>query len=722
VVLAMAGGKLIALEWDDREARVAVATPRGSEIVVEDAFAVDITAAAGDDAASNVVAVGRRIAEALSQRDLRGCDALVGLGRTSIELRTLSLPKGPPEEIPDMVRFQALQAFTAIGDDWPLDYVELGEQGDVINVLAAILAPKQVDQMRQVCAASELTPRCLVLRPFAAASLLHRAGLLKDDKSALIIDMLADGADLTAVADGQVTFMRTVRLPATSDEAVQARSLLGEVRRTIAAAQAQEGGGRIDRVVICGSATEHALLMQSLTESLQLEVMSFDPFQVVQVSPRMQRATLPDAGRYAPLLGMLADHAAGTRHAIDFLNPRKRPAPPSTRRRNLVLASCVLGGVLVVTGVVSAGLKYYDNQIAGLNEQIADLNKGVDRAKVLIANADAVKEFTDGDVTLLDELYELSQRIPDADHLRLDSVSMSTANVKRGAVISLKGHAKDADVIASLEDSLRFEDNIVDGKIGAIDRNQTEYPWLFDPSVTVKPDGYDRGSSTGRPYRAARQAEAKSPDAAKTQPKATQPKTTEPKTTEPKTTEPKATEPKATEPEAAEPKATEPKATEPDEKSTDKGMSAGEGKPEAKPEVTPEVTPEAKPEVTPEVKPEGMAAEAQETIAPNSADAAPATAPESTAPESTAPESSGPASTGPASPAPAMPVPAPAGPAPAEPSVPPATTPPPPDPGAAPPVPASTPATAPATAPAETETVPPTSADEAVPADKTEGN
>ena len=715
----MAGGKLIALEWDDREARVAVATPRGSDIVVEDAFAVDITAAAGDDAASNVAAVGRRIAEALSQRDLRGCDALVGLGRTSIELRTLSLPKGPPEEIPDMVRFQALQAFTAIGDDWPLDYVELGEQGDAINVLAAILAPKQVDQMRQVCAASELTPRCLVLRPFAAASLLHRAGLLKDDKSALIIDMLADGADLTAVADGQVTFMRTVRLPATSDEAVQARALLGEVRRTIAAAQAQEGGGRIDRVVICGSATEHALLMQSLTESLQLEVISFDPFQVVQVSSRMQRATLPDAGRYAPLVGMLADHAAGTRHAIDFLNPRKRPAPPSTRRRNLVVASCVLGGILVVTGVVSAGLKYYDNHIAGLNEQIADLNKGVDRAKVLIANADAVKEFTDGDVTLLDEIYELSQRIPDADHLRLDDVNVSTANVKRGAVISLKGHAKDADVIANLEDSLRFEDNVVEGRYGTIDKNQTKYPWLFDTSVIVKPDGYDRGSSTGRPYRAARQTEAKSPGTAKTQPKTTLPEAPEPKAPEPKATEPKATEPKATEP-----KATEPEASKPDEKSTDKGMSAGEAQPAA--------------------KPEAMAAEPQETVVPNSADAVPSTAPEATAPESTAPESTAPESTAPDStvpettapaspapttpaaetpaPAPASPAPAPAGPAPAEPSVPPATTPPPPDPGAAPTVPASTPAPAPATAPVESKTVPPASADEAVPADKTEGN
>jgi Tfp pilus assembly PilM family ATPase len=713
----MAAGKLIALEWDDREARVAVAMPRGSDIVVEDAFAIDISGAAGEEATSNVAEIGRRVAEALSQRDLRGCDALLGLGRTSIELRSLSLPKGPPEEIPDMVRFQALQAFTAIGDDWPLDYVELGEQGDAINVLAAVLAPKQLEQMRQVCAASELTPRCLVLRPFAAASLLHRAGVLKDDKSALIIDMLADGADLTAVADGQVTFMRTVRLPATTDEAVQARALLGEVRRTIAATQAQDGAQRIERIVICGSAAEHALLMQSLTESLQLEVLPFDPFQVVQVSSRVSRQSLTDAGRYAPLLGMLTDHVAGTRHAIDFLNPRKRPAPPSTRRRNMLIAAGVLAGVMVACFAMAAGLKYFDNKIAGLNEQIAELNLGVDRAKVLIAKADAVKDFTDIDVTLLDDLYEIAERIPDADHLRLDDVNFSTANLKRGAVISLKGHAKRPNVIAETEDSLRFEENTVEGRIGTQDRNQTEYPWLLDASVIVKPDGYDRGNSTGRPYRAARQADAKGTDPAKTKP------------------------------EAANPEAAKPSASEPAEKSTDKNVSADAGKAtDEMPETTAPKSDDGAPAATAPaaVTPEstGPAAAAPESPAPDAPaadgaptvpaadaaspdappaksaapEAAPEATPESPAPESPATESPAPDAPAAESPTPAMPAaPAPATPAPATPApaIPPATTPPPPDPTAAPP--------APTNAPVETESVPPASADDAGSADKTEG-
>ena len=58
--------KLLAMEWDDREARVAVATPRGSEVVVEDAFAIDISGVVSADATDDSREVGQRIAEVLA--------------------------------------------------------------------------------------------------------------------------------------------------------------------------------------------------------------------------------------------------------------------------------------------------------------------------------------------------------------------------------------------------------------------------------------------------------------------------------------------------------------------------------------------------------------------------------------------------------------------------------------------------------------------------------
>jgi Tfp pilus assembly PilM family ATPase len=492
--------KLLAIEWDDREARVAVGSPRGSDIVVEEAFAIDISAVTATGDTDDSAAVGQRIAEVLRQRGLTGSDALVGLGRTSIELRSLTLPPAPPDERPDMVRFQAMQAFTTIGEDWPLDFVELGSQDESINVLAAVVSPKQVEQIQQVCAASQLKARCLVLRPFAAASLLNRSQVLAAGRSALVIDLLADGADLTATSQGQVVFMRTVRMPATDDRDVLARSLVGEARRTVAAAQAQMGGQRIEQVIICGRPDEHPILVQSLTEALALDVVVFDPFQAVSLARALEQQLPPDSGRYAPLLGMLADDAAGVRHAIDFLNPRRRPVARSNRRRTVIIASTAAGVAGLMALAIWGGLKRLDNQIAQLQEHSAALGKEVAEAEKLVAKANAIKEFTDTDVTWLDEIREVARRIPDADHLLLREVHFTT-DLKRGAIMTLKGNVKSSDVIAQLEDSLRYGANVVTGRKGTIDRNQREYPYNADTSIALAPDKYDGGRSLGRPIR-----------------------------------------------------------------------------------------------------------------------------------------------------------------------------------------------------------------------------
>ena len=111
-----------------------------------------------------------------------------------------------------------------------------------------------------------------------------------------------------------------------------------------------------------------------------------------------------------------------------------------------------------------------------------------------------MREFTDRDITWLDEVREITKRIPDADHLKLDEVSFG-ADLKRGGTLTLKGHVKSSDVIAEFEDSLRYDGNTVEGRLGTIDRNQREYPYVLDTTVAVVPDVYDLGRSRGRPFR-----------------------------------------------------------------------------------------------------------------------------------------------------------------------------------------------------------------------------
>jgi Tfp pilus assembly PilM family ATPase len=496
----MAKAKIIALEWDNREARVAVATARGTGAVVEDAFAIDLAAPNADDTSLGPEAIGRRLAESLAQRGVTASETLVALGRTSIELRSLALPPVPPNELPDMVRFQAMQAFAGIGEDWPLDFVELETHGEGTSVLAAVVAPRQVQLVREACQAGGLTPSCLVLRPFAAASLLRRDATIDTDRNLLVVDLLPDGADLIAVIAGQVVFMRTVRSPAGHDVEVQSRALAGELRRTIGAAQNQMGGRRIEQIVLLGAEMEHTGLQQSLAQTLSLEVISCDPFQCVSLAGTLQPSPPDNSGRFAPLLGMIADHVAGERHAIDFLNPRKRPVPPSRRRRTVVLTAAVALVCGVIALAVGWKLKQFDAEIAALQIRSADLEEVVERARTLVAKAEAVQEFTDGDITWLDEIREVAVRIPGPEHVILDDLTVKT-ELGPGGAMTLRGSVRTAAVIAQFEDSLRYHDNVVAGRYSRVDSKRRDYPYMIDTSVTVVPDRYEQGRSRGRPFR-----------------------------------------------------------------------------------------------------------------------------------------------------------------------------------------------------------------------------
>ncbi|MBW3597193.1 MAG: hypothetical protein KY475_07950 [Planctomycetes bacterium] len=477
--------RLLALEWDGREARVAVARTRGREAVVEHAFAVELAPRDPGETFADVN-VGARIAAALAARRIGRCESLVAIGRTSIELRRLSLPPAPPEELPDMVRFQAMRDFAGLSEDWPLDFVPLDEppveaSGAAANVLAAVIAPKLVEQIRQTCETAGLPMQRLVLRPFAAASLLRR--VRPSGECRMLVDLLTDEADLTVLIGDTVAFVRTVRLPAAEDEA-QVRALMGEARRTIAAAQNQLGGRRVERLVLCGERSRLTPIESIVAEQLSLPVESLDPFSVVETGGELKN-DLPDhPGRFAPLLGMLLDEAAQARHDIDFLNPRRKPTPPSRRRQHVLLAATAAAIVLFGIFLLWDRLRAKDAEISNLRDEVKALDADVEKARAALAKVAEIEEFAGGDVPWLDELKETSQDLPPGDEIlvtRLRAVALPSG----GGQMLLDGYANEAADTSQMVHNLNDQRHEASGK-GAQENNQrSEYPWRFD-NVTVR--------------------------------------------------------------------------------------------------------------------------------------------------------------------------------------------------------------------------------------------
>jgi Tfp pilus assembly PilM family ATPase len=477
--------RLLAIEWDAKEARVAVGRARGKVLVVDQAFTVALPSRAAGEPASEAE-IGAAIAGELARRGLAKSEAIVAVGRANIELRFLTTPPTPPEELPDLVRFQAMRQFTTLGEDWPLDFVPLEENRDGgLNVLAAAIAPELVSQIHATCAAAGITCAKLVLRPFAAVSLLSEK--TADGRCRLLVDLLTDEADLTVLTGDKVMFPRTVRLPGMEEPEGQGRALLGEIRRTIIAAQNQLGGRRVEQIVIFGDGEHHSALRKLLEEELTLEagVELVDPFSLVEVEgeARRQRADFP--GTFAPLLGLLADEAAGRPQQMDFLHPRRRPEPPN--RRRLYLLASAAGGVLALALVwlVMMQLWGLDAQISRLGQEIQAKEKAVKSGKAVRDQAAKLEQFRKGDITWLDELRLLSERAPPADKARVDELSAAVA-ASGGGLLTIQAVASDAEVVEEIETKLRESGRFVQGSGAKRNDKLTGLTWQFEEKIAAQ--------------------------------------------------------------------------------------------------------------------------------------------------------------------------------------------------------------------------------------------
>ena len=470
--------RLLALEWDANEIRVVAARTRGKALAIEQAVAVPL-------ASSSEADVGAALAKAVAELGASRAETLVAVGRSSIELRFLNTPPVPPEELPDVVRFQALRQFTTLGDDWPLDYVPISQTEDGgSNVLAAAIQPELVQQIRQVCSAGGVNLTRLVLRPFAAASLVRAE--MADGKCRMIVDLLKDDADLTVLIGEQVIFPRTVRLPVAAEPEFLAKALLAEGRRTIIAAQNQLGGRRVEEVIIFGDGRHHSALKQVMERELSLAVELVDPFERVTWESGTRAARPEYPGTFAPLLGILLDEASQSPHAIDFLHPRKKPPAPN-RRRTLIMAGAAVAAVLLLgTLLLLMQLWALDARIADLKKQRTAQEKLAKAGKTPREQVEKLDAFAQADVIWLDELRRLSEKFPPAETVQVETLS-ALAVPKGGGRISFEGIADDDTTIGKLETNIRDDEHAVRPLGAKNDVQLDKLKWRFKEEVTIAP-------------------------------------------------------------------------------------------------------------------------------------------------------------------------------------------------------------------------------------------
>lgn len=468
--------RIVALEWDSQEAGVVVASGRGSRLLVEQAFRVDLRSTPAEKVAETVAA-------ALAARRVGRGDALVAISRSLVELRQMSLPAAPDEELPDLVRFQALREFNSLDEDWPLDFRTLDQQPDQPRyVLAATVRPSVIDEVNKVCEAAGLKPLRLAVRCCTAASLLKE--LPAATGAQLLVDIAGEDVDLTVYEQQKVVFIRQARLTGNPlTEASTAVLLLGELRRTLAAAQNRPCGVPIGSVVLWNAGEGTAALAQKLSEQLSLPVTVLDPFQGVTHGTGLGDALSEPPGRLAPLVGLLRDELAGEPAAFDFLHPRRRPEPPS-RRRTYLLA----GAVVVVLGF--AYLLHHWLANCELEEAVVHLQREAENLKPKVARAEQTRKaageiaaWTASDRNWLEEFQWLSSHLPPAENAVLTHLDFTS---KPGSwEIVLEGLARDVDAVTRLQGGLGDATHRLTPKSTTSGNAKPPYALRFTSSVSI---------------------------------------------------------------------------------------------------------------------------------------------------------------------------------------------------------------------------------------------
>ncbi len=345
--------QLFALEWDPREIRLMVASGRGRQVVIEQAFSIPCET--DPSAAGTAEQIGQRIAAELDARGLGRAEAVVAVGRNSIELRQLQLPPAPDEDLPEMVRFQATREFNELDDKWLLDFVPIdGSADSPRTVLATAIAPAILAQIETVCEHAGLKMRRLLLRPCEAALLLEGEKSIPRGQAVLLVNPLGVEADLTAVVDGKSVFLRTTRI---SSDPPPLQALLAEIRLTMAAASNQLGGRKIESIVLCGDQQSDLDLARSIEAELQIHVERFDPFSGVKLGRALVASPPKHPGRFAPLVGMLLAELKPSNHAVDFLHPRRRAAAADPRKKWIIAAACA--ATLLLGWLIYSRIEHY---------------------------------------------------------------------------------------------------------------------------------------------------------------------------------------------------------------------------------------------------------------------------------------------------------------------------------------------------------------------------
>ncbi|HET6328933.1 MAG TPA: hypothetical protein VFG04_29890 [Planctomycetaceae bacterium] len=481
----------LALDWDDQRLVGVAAQVAAKHVQIR--AVLDFKWAEGETPSEQPAAAGKRLRAELDQTAASNGAVIVSLPREEAVVRLLELPECSEDELPELVRFQAVTRSAVPLERLLLDYLPLPALTEAPGrrVWMATIGKPLSDRIQTMLSAAGLEAAAIGLSSIGAAELVaHQSdtGSTASDGATLVVSCVDMRVEITGIWQNRIVLMHSATLSSHDPPEDQLSQILAETARSTVALSQAAPGLQIGSGWLIGARTDHSPLAETLTErfGFKFHVLT-NPMSTPGVSGDADSRLVESPLAWAPL-GLLLEQSSQRVDSVDFLHPRRQHPKPDRRKLYMILAGAAVVLVLVgIWGAIQRRVWQLDDQIAQLKTKNGAAQNLLDKNAALRETAASVDDWTQRDIDWLEHFRMIEQAKGGADKLYLTTFDANVATRDKLAVVVAAGRAKVPSEVDDFEDKLVELGYRVTPKEISEDTTDPQYRVKIDLNLEVVP-------------------------------------------------------------------------------------------------------------------------------------------------------------------------------------------------------------------------------------------
>ena len=473
---ARGGQRVAVVHWDRENLHFLIVTPKSKKLSLGDVGSVPHA-----DVANPFLALANHFRE----HSIKVQRLVVLLSRPELDLLTLSLPPAEASELPALVASEVEQQLGETGEPPAVDFYVLpnanANHADApsqtgVQVLAFALPASVQRTLQTQITGAGFRAVAICSRQLSPLGILRRRHV-PESTLAISVHLYASEAEMAICRGAEPMLLRSIRINPEDPNRV-AEQIWLESQRCLALLPHEIADLPFSWFVYttCEASWQVA---RALEDHEHITIQPIDPLIGWDVETQAQTEStmkLASAANAGAAWEYLNDELP-----VNLLAPKKpaKPANPVVRWATIGAAAAMVLGI---------GGYYLLSDVKRLNEEVLTLEGELLSVKKVTAKfqekADqvaAVENWLSDQVDWVEELNELSKRLPDGQNATVRRLTAS-ANSNSGA-IDLAVQVARQETISQFEGSIRGAKYNVTSKQISQNPESTEYPWQFETRI-----------------------------------------------------------------------------------------------------------------------------------------------------------------------------------------------------------------------------------------------